>query len=41
MSGPLLPFGLPSYPNLPPQESFDHPKGGYVCDSWEDVVYEL
>ena len=25
------------YLNLLPQESFDHPKGSYVCDSWEDV----
>ena len=31
-----FPFGLPSYPNLPLQESFDHPKGGYIHDSWED-----
>ena len=23
--------------NLPPQESFDHPKGDYVRDSWENV----
>ena len=23
--------------NLPPQESFDHSKGGYVRDSWEYV----
>ena len=37
MSGPVLPFGKPSDPNLPPQESFDYPKGGYVLDSWEDV----
>ena len=36
-SGPVLPFGYPSYPNLPSQESFDHPKGGYVSDSWDDV----
>ena len=37
MSGPVLPFGYPSYPNLLPQESINHPKGGYVHDSWEDV----
>ena len=23
--------------NLPPQESFNHPKKGYVCDSWGDM----
>ena len=30
-------FELPGYLNLPSQESFDHPKGSYVRDSWEDV----
>ena len=33
----LCPSGLVLLPNLPPQESFDYPKGGYVRDSWEDV----
>ena len=33
----VFPFGEPSHPNLPPQGSFDHPKGGYVRDSWEDM----
>ena len=33
----VLPFGYPSYSNLSPQESFDHPKCGYVRDSWKDV----
>ena len=36
-SGYVLPFKKPSYPNPPLQESFDHLKGGYVRDSWEDV----
>ena len=30
-------FWIAKYLNLPPQESFDHPKGGYVRDLWEDV----
>ena len=30
-------FWIASYPNLPPQESFDYSKGSYVRDSWEDV----
>ena len=36
-SGPVLPLDNQVIPNLLLQESFDHPKGGYVCDSWEDV----
>ena len=35
--GLVLPFGYPNYLNLPPQETFDHPKDGYVCDSWGDT----
>ena len=33
----VFPFGWPSHLNLPSQGSFDHPKGYYVRDSWEDV----
>ena len=30
-------FGQSSRSNLPPQGSFDHLKGSYVCGLWEDV----
>ena len=33
----VFPFGQSSPPNLPHQESFDHPKGGYVHGLWENV----
>ena len=33
----VFPFGEPSHPNLLSQGLFDHPKGGYVRDLWEDV----
>ena len=33
----VFPFRYPSHLNLPPQGSFDHPKGGYVCGLWEDA----
>ena len=33
----IFPFGQLSRPNLPPQGSFDLPKGGYVRGLWEDM----
>ena len=30
-------FWIAKHPNLPPQGSFDYPKGGYVCGSWKDT----
>ena len=33
----VFPFGWLSRPNLPPQGSFDHSKGGYIRGLWEDM----